>query len=128
MRERPSRGGGGSPELDIGFTGALMITGAGMHAPMLGLPAALLQVAGLVLIPYVTFAAIIAAARTYLPRRCGPSSLATSCGQWASFTVDRCLRYADDAGHHLCHRTGCCSRGAGRPAIRGAVPPANLYC
>jgi len=79
MRERPLRGGGGSTEL--GFTGALMITGAGMLAPMLGLPAALLQGAGLGLIPYVTFVAIIAA-RTYLPRQCGPSSPATSCGQW----------------------------------------------
>jgi hypothetical protein len=44
-----------------GLTAALLVAGAGPLAPMLGLPTALLQGAGLVLIPYVAFVAIIAA-------------------------------------------------------------------
>jgi hypothetical protein len=44
-----------------GLTGALMLGGAGVLAPMLGLPTALLQGAGLVLVPYVAFVAIVAA-------------------------------------------------------------------
>ena len=46
--------------LASGLTGALMLVGAGPLAPMLGLPAALLQGAGLVLVPYVAFVAVIA--------------------------------------------------------------------
>ena len=44
-----------------GLTGALMIAGAGMLTDLLGLPAALLRGAGLVLVPYVAFVAIVAA-------------------------------------------------------------------
>jgi hypothetical protein len=44
-----------------GLTGALMLAGADLLAPMLGLPTALLRGAGLVLVPYVTFVAIVAA-------------------------------------------------------------------
>ena len=47
-----------------GLTGALMLAGAGMLTELLGLPAALLRGAGLVLIPYVAFVATVAA-RTY---------------------------------------------------------------
>jgi len=47
--------------LASGLTGALMITGASALAPMLGLPTALLQGAGLVLVPYVTFVVVVAA-------------------------------------------------------------------
>lgn len=48
-----------------GLTGALMLAGAGMLTDLLGLPAALLRGAGLVLIPYVAFVAIVAA-RTHI--------------------------------------------------------------
>jgi len=44
-----------------GLTGALMLAGAGMLTDLLGLPAALLRGAGLVLVPYVAFVAIVAA-------------------------------------------------------------------
>ena len=44
-----------------GLTGALMLVGAGALQDLLGLPAALLRGAGLVLIPYVAFVAIVAA-------------------------------------------------------------------
>ena len=44
-----------------GLTGALMIAGAGMLTDLLDLPAALLRGAGLVLVPYVAFVAIVAA-------------------------------------------------------------------
>jgi hypothetical protein len=47
--------------LASGLTGALMIAGAGALQDLLGLPAALLRGAGLVLIPYVAFVAIVAA-------------------------------------------------------------------
>src|SRR5215470_13034435 len=43
-----------------GLTGALMLAGANTLAPMLGLPTALLQGAGLVLVPYVAFVAVVA--------------------------------------------------------------------
>lgn len=48
-----------------GLTGALMLAGGSVLAPMLGLPTALLQGAGLVLIPFVAFVAIVAA-RTHI--------------------------------------------------------------
>jgi hypothetical protein len=51
--------------LASGLTGALMLGGASALAPMLGLPTALLQGAGLVLVPYVAFVAIVAA-RTHI--------------------------------------------------------------
>ena len=44
-----------------GLTGALMLAGAGMLTDLLGLPTALLRGAGLVLVPYVAFVAIVAA-------------------------------------------------------------------
>jgi hypothetical protein len=44
-----------------GLTGALMLAGAGMLTDLLGLPAALLRGAGLVLVPYVAFVAIVGA-------------------------------------------------------------------
>ena len=119
--------GGGLSELDIGLTGALMITGAGMLPPMLGCQRALLQLAGLVLIPYVTFVAIFAA-RAHIPAAAVRAIVACNV-VWtvASFTVDRCHRYADDAGI-IFVVDRLLQSGAGRPAIRGAVPPANLYC
>jgi hypothetical protein len=43
-----------------GLTGALMLAGGSVLAPMLGLPTALLQGAGLVLVPYVAFVAVLA--------------------------------------------------------------------
>ena len=46
--------------LASGLTGALMLAGGSVLAQMLGLPTALLQGAGLVLIPYVAFVAIVA--------------------------------------------------------------------
>jgi hypothetical protein len=46
--------------LASGLTGALMLVGGSTLAPMLGLPAALLQGAGLVLVPYVAFVTIVA--------------------------------------------------------------------
>jgi hypothetical protein len=49
-----------------GLTAALMLVGAGTLAPMFGLPTALLQGAGLVLVPYVAFVAIVAA-RAHIP-------------------------------------------------------------
>jgi hypothetical protein len=51
--------------LASGLTGALMLVGASTLAPMLGLPTALLQGAGLVLLPYVAFVASVAA-RTHI--------------------------------------------------------------
>jgi hypothetical protein len=51
-----------------GATGALMIAGAGGLEGLLGLPATLLRGAGLVLVPYVAFVAIVAArARISVP-------------------------------------------------------------
>jgi hypothetical protein len=49
-----------------GLTGGLMLAGASALAPMLGLPTALLQGAGLVLIPYVAFVAVVAT-RAHIP-------------------------------------------------------------
>jgi hypothetical protein len=46
--------------LASGATGALVLFGAGVLADMLGLPAALLRGAGLVLVPYVAFVAWLA--------------------------------------------------------------------
>jgi hypothetical protein len=43
-----------------GLTGVLMLAGAGMLEGLLSLPSPLLRGAGLVLVPYVTFVAIIA--------------------------------------------------------------------
>ena len=52
--------------LASGLTGALMLVGAGALQDLLGLPATLLRGAGLVLIPYVAFVAIVAA-RAHIP-------------------------------------------------------------
>jgi hypothetical protein len=50
-----------------GATGLLMIAGAGLAEGLLGLPAALLRGAGLILMPYVAFV-IYAATRAAIPR------------------------------------------------------------
>jgi hypothetical protein len=53
--------------LASGLTGGLMLAGASTLAPMLGLPTALLQSAGLVLIPYVAFVALVASRASISP-------------------------------------------------------------
>lgn len=50
-----------------GATGLLMIAGAGLLEGLLGLPAALLRGAGLVLVPYVAFV-VYAGTREAIPR------------------------------------------------------------
>ena len=50
-----------------GATGALMLAGAGLLEGWLGLPAALLRAAGLVLVPYVAFVGYLATRETLTP-------------------------------------------------------------
>lgn len=50
-----------------GATGLLTVLGAGVLAQLLGMPAAILRGAGLLLLPYVAFVAFVAM-RTSLPR------------------------------------------------------------
>ena len=50
-----------------GATGALMLAGAGLLEGWLGLPAALMRAAGLVLVPYVAFVGYLATRDTLTP-------------------------------------------------------------
>ena len=50
-----------------GATGALMLVGAGLLESWLGLPAALMRAAGLVLVPYVAFVGYLATRDTLTP-------------------------------------------------------------
>ena len=50
-----------------GATGLLLAAGAGMLAPLLGLPEGLLRVAGLLLLPYAAFVAWLGARNTGAP-------------------------------------------------------------
>jgi hypothetical protein len=68
-----------------GATGALMLAGAGLLEGWLGLPAALLRAAGLVLVPYVAFVGYLAARETLAPAAVW--TVVAANGLWAAASI-----------------------------------------
>jgi hypothetical protein len=68
-----------------GATGALMLAGAGLLEGWLGLPAALLRAAGVVLVPYVAFVGYLATRETLTPAAVW--TVVAANGLWAAASV-----------------------------------------
>ena len=68
-----------------GATGALMLAGAGLLEGWLGLPAALLRAAGLVLVPYVAFVGYLATRETLTPAAVW--TVVAANGLWAAASI-----------------------------------------
>ena len=68
-----------------GATGALMLAGAGLLEGWLGLPAALLRAAGLVLVPYVAFVGYLATREKLTPAAVWTVIAAN--GLWAAASI-----------------------------------------
>jgi hypothetical protein len=68
-----------------GATGALMLAGAGLLEGWLGVPAALLRAAGVVLVPYVAFVGYLATRETLTPAAVW--TVVAANGLWAAASI-----------------------------------------
>ena len=106
-----------------GATGLMMIAGAGLLEGLLGLPAALMREAGLVLVPYVAFVAWVGT-REAISRPAVQAIIAMNV-LWVVGSAVAAVRFrgADHARLRLRDRAGDRGRRVRRAAIHRPAPP-----